>query len=210
MPQLPPLLRRTLQRHWPLLVVVAPCLLIALCGNAADTLLRYERAAILHGQYWRLLTGNFVHLGVGHLLEDMLGAVLLWLLFEDVLPEWCMPLTIVGGSVGVGLGLLIGNPEVEWYVGISGALDTLWAVGAMALLRKQDRFGWLLAGFLIAKLCYEQFFGPMPLSAVTTGGDVIVDAHLYGAFTGGLLGCGWALYDRRRIMRGPAQSGLKP
>jgi len=210
MPPLPPLLRRTLQRHWPLLVVVAPCLLIALCGSTADTLLRYERAAILHGQYWRLLTGNFVHLGVGHLLEDMLGAVLLWLLFEDVLPQWRMPLTILGGSVGVGLGLLIGNPEVEWYVGISGALDTLWAVGAMALLGKRDRFGWLLAGFLIAKLGYEQFFGPLPLSAVTTGGDVIVDAHLYGAFTGALMGCGWALYERRRIMRGPAQSGLEP
>jgi rhomboid family GlyGly-CTERM serine protease len=203
-------LQPLLRRHWPLLMVLVPCLLIAWYGGRADIFLRYDRSAILHGEFWRVVTGNFVHLGSGHLLEDMAGAVLLWLLFEAELPGWRMPLVILAGSLGVGFGLLLGNPEVEWYVGISGALDTLWAVGAMALLRRHDRFGWLLAGFLIVKLAYEQLLGPLPFSTVTARGEVIVDAHLYGALTGAVLGFGWALRDQHRIMRGLAQPGTKP
>lgn len=200
--------RKLLSQHWPLLVVVVPCLLLACGGDALRLPLRYDRTAILHGEVWRLVTGNFVHLGPGHLLEDMAGTVLLWLLFADVLPGWRMPLTVLAGSVAVGLGLLLGDPGLEWYVGISGALDTLWAAGALGLIRRWDRFGWVLVGFLLLKLTYEQLFGPLPFSTASSGGTVIVDAHLYGALAGALLGFGGGLpWDR--IMRRFTQSGVR-
>jgi rhomboid family GlyGly-CTERM serine protease len=189
-------LRRLVQQHWPLLLVMLPCLVVAMAGQKVQMLLRYDRGAILHGQVWRVFSGNFVHLGPGHLLEDMAGAVLLWLLFADVLRGWRMPLLIAAGSVAVGLGLLLGDPGIGWYVGISGALDTLWAAGAMELMRRRDRFGWVLGGFLVAKLAYEQLLGPLPLSSATSGGQVVVDAHLYGALAGALMGTFWVL--RRR------------
>ena len=195
-----------LRQHWPVLAVILPCLLLACGSESLRVTLRYDRAAVLHGEVWRLLTGNFVHLGPGHLLEDMLGALLLWLLFADVLPSWRTPVTILVGSLAVGLGLLLGDPGVGWYVGISGALDTLWAAGALGLIRRRDRFGWILAGFLILKLAYEQLIGPLPLSTGTSGGAVIVDAHLYGALAGALLGFGGGL-PWHRIMRGFAQTG---
>lgn len=191
--------RRLLGRHWPLLVLVVPCLLLALGGEPVRAALRYDRAAVFHGQAWRLLTGNFVHLGTGHLLEDMAGSVLLWLLFEDVLPGWRTPAVVLAGSLAVGLGLLAGNPEVDWYVGISGALDTLWAAGSLRLVHRHDRFGWILATVLLAKLFYEQALGPLPFSSVTTGGSVVVDAHLYGALAGALIGFGGALPWHRII-----------
>ncbi|HEY3645208.1 MAG TPA: rhombosortase [Gammaproteobacteria bacterium] len=195
-----------LRRHCPLLAVLLPCLLLAALGEPARLLLRYDRAGIEHGQVWRLFTGNFVHLGAGHLLEDMAGLVLLWLLFEDVLTGWRMPAAVCAGALAVGVGLLIGDPRVDWYVGISGALDTLWAVGSLGLIRKRDRFGWMLAAVLVAKLIYEQCFGALPFSSVSSGGLVIVDAHLYGAFAGALLGFGGAL-PWHRIMRKSQQSG---
>src|SRR5690348_17114215 len=111
---------RSLRRHWPLLSVLVPCLLLAALGDPARSLLRYDRARIEHGELWRLFTGNFVHLGMGHLLEDMAGLVLLWLLFEDVLAGWRMPVVVSAGALAVGLGLLIGDSRVDWYVGISG------------------------------------------------------------------------------------------
>ncbi|HEV2322134.1 MAG TPA: hypothetical protein VGT42_07200, partial [Gammaproteobacteria bacterium] len=95
------------------------------------------------------------------------------------------------------------------YVGISGALDTLWAAGALALIRRRDRFGWVLAVFLLLKLGYEQLFGALPFSTATSGGPVIVDAHLYGAFAGALIGFGGGL-PWRRIMRGFAPTGVDP
>ena len=40
-------------------------------------------------------------------------------------------------------------------------------------------------GLLVAaKLIYEQFVGPLPGSAESSGGAVIVASHLYGAITG--------------------------
>ncbi len=198
---------RLLHRHWPLLAVLLPCLLLALAGDAARMALRYDRAAIFHGEVWRLFTGNFVHLGTGHLLEDMAGMVLLWLLFEDVLPGWRMPAVIGIGALAVGGGLLVGDPQVGWYVGISGALDTLWAAGSLGLMRRGDRFGWILAAVLVAKLIYEQCCGALPFSSVSTGGTVIVDAHLYGAFAGALIGFGGGL-PWHRIMRKSKHAGV--
>ena len=195
-----------LRRHWPLLAVLMPCLVLAALGEPARHLLRYDRAAIGHGEPWRLFTGNFVHLGMGHLLEDMAGLVLLWLLFEDVLPGWRLLAVIGAGALAVGVGLYLGDPQVDWYVGISGALDTLWAAGALGLIRRRDRFGWVLAAVLVAKLGYEQCFGALPFSSVSSGGNVIVDAHLYGALAGACIGFGSGL-PWHRIMRGSQQSG---
>ena len=195
---------RLLARHWPLLAVMLPCLLLALGGEPLRHALRYDRSLIFHGQVWRLVTGNFVHLGAGHLLEDMAGLLLLWLLFEDVLSAWRTPLWVLVGSLAVGLGLLWGDPQVSWYVGISGALDTLWAAGSLALIRQRDRFGWVLVGVLLVKLIYEQGVGALPFSNVTSGGNVVVDAHLYGALAGALIGFGGGL-PWHRIMRGSTQ-----
>lgn len=208
---MPPALTRVrplLSQHWPLLIIMLPCLLLACGGEMLRLPLRYDRTAILHGEVWRLLTGNFVHLGAGHLLEDMAGLVLLWLLFADVLPGWRMPFTVLVGSLTVGLGLLLGDPDVAWYVGISGALDTLWAAGSLGLIRRRDRFGWALALFLLAKLSYEQLAGPLPFSTASSGGPVIIDAHLYGALAGALLGFGGGL-PWGRIMRGFMLPGVR-
>lgn len=177
-----------------MLVIVLPCLLLALAGEPARELLRYDRAAILHGEIWRIFTGNFVHLGWGHIGEDLAGYVLLWLLLEDVLPGWRCPALIAAGSVGVGLGLLAADPGLRWYVGISGALNTLWIAGAMRLMARRDWLGWVLAVFLVLKIIYEQTLGPLPWSVSTTGGPVVVDAHLWGAITGAIIGfadMGW-------------------
>ncbi|MGE5625740.1 MAG: rhombosortase [Bacillota bacterium] len=184
---------RLIRRHWPVLALVLVCVTLAAANGALRLGLRYDRALILHGQYWRLVTGNFVHLGPGHLGEDMAGLVLLWLLFEDVLPGWRTLAVVLVGSLAVGIGLLVGDPAVDWYVGISGALDTMWAAGSLALIRRRDRFGWILALVLVTKLVYEQLLGPLPFSSVTTGGSVVVDAHLYGALAGTLIGFGGGL-----------------
>lgn len=191
----------SVKRLWPMLVIVVPCVLLALAGNAARSFLQFDRVAILDGQIWRIFTGSWVHLGWGHLGEDMAGYVLLWLLFEREMPGWRCPILVVLGSLGVGFGLLLGDPALRWYVGISGALNTLWIAGAMLLMARRDWLGWVLALFLVLKLVYEQLLGPLPWSAATTGGPVVVDAHLWGALSGAVLGAAVLLWSRWRNTR---------
>ncbi|MDE2234397.1 MAG: rhombosortase [Gammaproteobacteria bacterium] len=190
------------QSWWPILAIVVPCTLLNLGGEPVRQLLEYDRAGILRGQWWRIFTGNFVHLGWSHLAEDMAGYTLLCLLLQEVLPGWRAPLVVVLGAMGVGSGLLLADPQLGWYLGISGALNTLWIAGAMRLMRQRDWVGWVLAVFLVAKLVYEQLCGPLPWTVATTGGPVAVDSHLYGACTGAILGLVMTLMPRSNTRPG--------
>jgi rhomboid family GlyGly-CTERM serine protease len=162
------------------------CALLAapeLGGEAVRNALSFDRAAIGAGQWWRLLTAHFVHLDVEHALLNGLGLVLMWALFaRDYSPlRWAAIYLFAALTISAGLWWL--NPGLEWYVGASGALHGVMTAGTLAHLRRRDLDGWILAAFIIAKLCYEQFAGSMPFAGTV---NTIVDAHLYGA-AGGLV-----------------------
>ena len=171
------------RRGLGLLAVSLLLLLLTLAGDSARRALRYDRAGLAAGQYWRLLGAHLVHLDVRHALLNSLGIVLMWALFaRDYSPrQW---LVIVLASIAaIDAGLWLGDSTVLWYVGSSGALHGVMAAGTVAHLREGERDGWILAALLMGKLVYEQWAGPLPLS----GSDpVVVDAHLYGVLGGAL------------------------
>jgi hypothetical protein len=90
--------------------------------------------------------------------------------------------------LGIDLGFWLLEPQLIWYVGLSGLLHGYLAAGVAAGLPKLQTEDWLIAGFLIVKLGYEQIIGPIPGSTDTAGGNVVVAAHLYGAIAGLLVG----------------------
>jgi len=151
-------------------------------GEAARLALRYERTAVASGEWWRLLSGHFVHLGLEHTLLNALGLILMWALFaRDFRPlAWLAILAATLAAIDLGL---LRDSTVQWYVGSSGALHGVLAAGTVAHLKRGEFDGWVLALFLLAKLAYEQFVGALPLTA---GGAVVVGAHLYGALGGAL------------------------
>jgi rhomboid family GlyGly-CTERM serine protease len=109
------------------------------------------------------------------------GLALMWALFarDYSARGW---LLIIGLSIlGVDAGLWLLSSTTQWYVGSSGVLHGVLAAGTWAHLRRREADGWVLALLLVGKLVYEQTLGALPL---TSGGAVIVDAHLYGAAAG--------------------------
>lgn len=174
--------------------------LIAALGSDLAHWLRYDRDAILSaGEYWRILSGHFVHLTWSHLGMNALGLVLIWLLFGALLSsvEWL--LVIVFGSALTSAGLLSWNPDLIWYVGFSGVLHTLFVVGCLFDIPLRRLDGKILLLAVAIKLAVEQYSGPLPGSEATAGGKVIVDAHLYGALCGLLLApilYGWRILRR--------------
>lgn len=153
-------------------------------GKAAAQLLRYDRAAIAAGEWWRLLTAHFVHLGVRHAVLNALGLALLWALFaREWRPrQWALITLIVTAAIDSGLWLR--DPLISWYAGASGVLHGLMAAGVVAYVRRHDPLGWIMAGLLAAKLIYEHLEGPLPFAG--HGVPVVSDAHLFGVL-GGLL-----------------------
>src|SRR5436305_11616739 len=105
-----------------LLIACAVLLLPELGGGAGRALLRYDRAGLAAGQWWRLLTAHAVHLDLEHAALNSLGLVLMWALFaRDYRPrQW---LAILLGAIAViDCGLWLRDSTVAWYVGSSGAL----------------------------------------------------------------------------------------
>lgn len=177
--------------------VVVAALMAALQGLPdASEWMRYERDALGAGEWWRVLTANFIHLGWAHLALNAAGLLMIgWLFAEDYSTlQWGWILLCC--SVAASVGLYVLTPEIAWCVGMSGALHGLFAAGAIAWVRDGVGLGgWLLAGEAL-KLGYEQTMGAMPFSEGVVGGGVVTDAHLWGAI-GGVCAAAATLWWRR-------------
>ena len=163
-------------------------LLILLCAifqwSGFVTELRYDRQLIASGQWYRMISANFVHLNNSHLLMNALGVVLVMAFFSGHLKKMQWIGLIVISSLFVTIGLTLFNPEIHRYVGLSGVLHGLFIAGAMTEIKRFPLSGWLLLMVLVGKLAWEQLVGAMPGSESMISGRVVLDSHLYGAIAG--------------------------
>lgn len=182
--------------YWLAAAIVILCVVLQYAG--LEDILRYLREAIGNGHWWLLLSGNFVHLGTGHLWMNIMGLVLVvalvWQHFGAI--EWAI--IVVVSSLAVGIGLYLFDPDVFAYVGFSGTLHGLIIAGAIADLRTYPKSAALLLVLVVAKLVWEQLVGPLPGSESVAGGSVVVNAHLYGAIAGALLAPAMLMLRARR------------
>jgi rhomboid family GlyGly-CTERM serine protease len=177
------------------LIYIGISVLIMLGGEAGQELLRYDRVWIGQGEVWRFVSGHLTHMGWPHLALNSAGLVLVWYLVGGTFTNrsWLLIIGVTLATIDVTFWFR--NPELYWYVGMSGLLHGLLAAGIVAQLGKLNAETVILLLLLSAKIAWEQWNGPVPGSESTSGGPVIVDAHLYGAL-GGILG---ALLARIRV-----------
>ena len=172
-----------------LLTACALLLVPELAGDEGRILLRYDRAGLAAGQWWRLLTAHIVHLDLGHAALNSLGLILMWALFaRDYQPRQWLSIVLVT-ILAIDAGLWFCDSTISWYVGSSGALHGVMAAGTLAHLRRRDPDGWILAAFILVKLGYEHWVGALPFS--NSGEGVVVEAHLYGALGGLAIAAGF-------------------
>lgn len=173
---------------------------LAAGGDSLTQALRYDRVAIDHGEWWRLATAHWVHLGLRHLILDSAGLVLLWVLYARELTPGAWLWVGVWATAAIDLGLWWGEPEIQWYLGISGLLHAGWAAGAAVLTLRRAPFGILMLAILTLKLALEQRHGVSLIDATL---PVVTAAHLYGALGGvmavSLLGVGARVSGSQRL-----------
>lgn len=158
--------------------------LIELFGDAGRSFLQFDRAAISVAELWRLISGHFVHLGPNHFLLNAFGLVLVWLLvgMHFTLRQWLI--VIVVSIAGIDAGLWFFDPQLTWYVGMSGFLHGMLAAGIVKGFQAVPREATVVGVAVLMKIVFEQLIGPLPGSEQSAGGDVVVNAHLYGVLAG--------------------------
>ncbi|MFK5969705.1 MAG: rhombosortase [Candidatus Marithrix sp.] len=170
-----------LKQHKSVCIIIGIIILIQLTDINTKQWLQYNYEGVQNGEYWRLLTAHFVHLGWTHLI---LNIIALLLILELATIDFTLLYTfrlILFCGVGITLGLLIFSPETTWYVGFSGVLHGLLAVIVWQQICAYQ--GKVLLVLLIAKLVWEQCYGEFT-TVDLIGSTVIIDAHLYGAIMG--------------------------
>ncbi len=180
---------KTVRNHWHLMllwcVIMGVIIFIGASGRELTQTLRYDAIAMTEQQeYWRLLTAHFAHLGWSHLWLNAAGLTLIFLFFAPYLRLQYWAFSILISAIAISVLIYFFNPEIRWYVGLSGVLHTLFIIGGIANISIRKWEGLSFTVIILAKVFYEQITGPLPGSEQAAGGPVLVDAHFYGAMIG--------------------------
>jgi rhomboid family GlyGly-CTERM serine protease len=163
------------------LVLMALLFALELGGDPVREWLRFDRAAIAAGQWWRMLTGNFVHLGWWHWFLNELGVLVYVLLCPERISVavWIRRLVLLG--LGMSAGLYFAAPNLQTYVGLSGVMHGLFVLGLGRQVLKKDLIAAGCLAYLLGKLGWELFAGAPVSDEAAIGGRVALESHLWGA-----------------------------
>lgn len=186
--------------NW-LVPIALACLLLALQAGGASVYeaLRYERATVRAGEPWRLATAHFVHLGWTHCLLNVAGLAVCAVFAGGARSprEWLEAIAAL--AVGVGASLMVLSPRIADYAGLSGVLYGLfvWVLAVPAW--RGDLLARVALAFVLGRFGWQMFFGPSEAQGALIGGEVVAEAHLYGAaWAFALVGWEWLRARRRR------------
>lgn len=168
--------------HWLVPLAIASLLLMLQGGGEqVYEALRYERAAVLGGQAWRLLSAHVVHLSWFHCLMNV-GGLMLFAAFAAGGCCWraCLRAMLVL-AMGVSLLMMATLPQATNYAGLSGVLYGMfiWLLAPRAW--RGDRLALLALLALFARIGWQMYHPTSESQRALLGGDVMAEAHLYGA-----------------------------
>lgn len=189
------------RQWWFSLLIMLVISATTLLPDSIIDIFALTHSAVNDGQWWRLITSQFVHLGFNHTLLNIVGYLIIAAAFrEDITPRE-EAISLLLSVIGVGVGIHWFSPEIAWYAGLSGAIYGLLAHNLIVGFPRSPILSVLFGLFLAGKFYYEQFIsGPDTVTAEFIGAAVAIDSHLYGAITGVITGLiSLFLFHRRHV-----------
>jgi len=178
----PPLLARM---PWRTLGLLSAVLLAQYLPGAAD-LLVYDRNAIAEGEWWRLVTGNFVHFSGAHLFNNLIVLVpAAWLVEARYRRD--AGLMALAAASAIGPALLIGEPQILQYSGASGISLAFLVYAGLRGLREDGSWRMVCMVLLVAiaaKIAAEGAGWHFRDWQADEGFVPVMLSHIVGAATG--------------------------
>ena len=162
----------------------------------------------MNGETWRAITCHLTHLGWSHLLLNVFGLIGVWSLYGNAFNAVTWTIIFLLCAIGISIGFGIFDSKLEHYVGLSGVLHGLLGAGATYHLfsKKRREPGFPIESlFVLAALClkvsYEKLVGSVPITRAMSGGEVVINSHLYGAIIGISAASAMILFDAVRVAK---------
>jgi rhomboid family GlyGly-CTERM serine protease len=170
----------------PLLIAIVSIILL-LTEPLSSHWLAYDRNELDNFQWWRAITGHFLHTNATHLLLNIAGLTLLWALHGHYFKLRCYLTQFLVLCLGTSIGLYLFAEQMRWYVGLSGVLHGLFIIGAYFDIQNKFRTGWLMLIGVWLKVAHEQIYGASEEVAKLIDANVAIDAHLFGTAIGSII-----------------------
>lgn len=154
------------------------------------TWFEYDRAAILAGQWWRMLTSHLCHFDLEQIFWNGLTVLVAVVILRRFDPRG-LRLSVALSAVAIPVAMLLFVPKITHYRGISGVASALYIAAGCQLLEHNRKdplrarvITALLFGFL-GKCAWEAFTGtPLFVSDTGAGYTPVPEAHLVGGLIG--------------------------
>lgn len=180
---------RQAQCHWVFSGIIF-ALIVLQCLHSLELIdIAYRRSAIQSGEWWRLVTGQYVHNNLAHLLMNVIGLVIIYTLASLYRHANTYIAALVLTTPALGLALFYFEKDLEYYVGISGVLHgVLVALGIVFASTSSKRLGYLLV-FSVSVKVYFEYIGVLSVDNVqqAIGIPVCFGAHHLGVISGVVL-----------------------
>ncbi|HHC74469.1 MAG TPA: rhombosortase [Thiothrix sp.] len=163
---------------------LALMLLLLLLQTVQPELL-FQRERIDAGEWWRIWTGSLVHTNYVHYALNMLGLLLLLLLFQALISIRVAFFGLFVLITGVGLGLYFFSPDLMWYAGLSSALYGGYVIASVYAIAQRDySLGIPVLLVIMGKFFWNELNPDSLDDSLTLIGAIIAqDAHRYGIIT---------------------------
>ena len=140
----------------------------------------WDKSAIFDGELWRILTGNFSHTNISHLLMNLAALSGICFLFSPNRNQLITALLLISSATGIALLAT----DIELYVGLSGTLHGLFALFALKEAIEGRKSSWVLVAGVIVKVGWEQLYGASATTSSMIDARVAIEAHLAGTLAG--------------------------
>lgn len=150
---------------------------------------QYNRYIVGQGvQLYRLVTAHFMHTGEFHLVFNIIALWFIGLLHSRhyKLWQWCLMFPMLMAGTMAGIHYL--DPNIAYYIGLSGILHGLVVIGAIADLHCKLRSGYVLLLLLVIKIALDELNIGFPNFQMLIQADIPTNANIFGTLTGLVLG----------------------
>ena len=190
---------------WRSLLLTGLALGLFLGFGAAPEAWVFDRSAIGQGEWWRLITGHWVHSDLEHAAWDIGALLVLGLLFESRLKVELVSVLALT-TLGIDLWLWYATPSINYYCGLSGILNGLLALGLWRLWQEtRHPLIWLTGLGAVAKIIWETALGGALLTS--TAWPSLPEVHGVGFVCGLLFALSALLFKPRKALEIRAETG---